>query len=106
MTSGYERFPTVRVPGHKVLLGYDALTRELEDRAEALRSTGAGRVVLTCETYPGVRDDEVLGALGSLCPSALLDTRALFPEPSELTRRMAPFLTEDRVFGRMCFCEL
>ena len=106
MTSGYDRFPTVRVPGHKVLLGYDALTRELEDRAEALRSTGAGRVVLTCETYPGVRDDEVLGALGSLCPSALLDTRALFPEPSELTRRMAPFLTEDRVFGRMCFCEL
>ena len=96
----------MRVPGHKVLLGYDALTRELEDRAEALRSTGAGRVVLTCETYPGVRDDEVLGALGSLCPSALLDTRALFPEPSELTRRMAPFLTEDRVFGRMCFCEL
>ena len=106
MTSGYDRFPTVRVPGHKVLLGYDALTRELEDRAKALRSTGAGRVVLTCETYPGVRDDEVLGALGSLCPSALLDTRALFPEPSELTRRMAPFLTEDRVFGRMCFCEL
>ena len=106
MTSGYDRFPTVRVPGHKVLLGYDALTRELEVRAEALRSTGAGRVVLTCETYPGVRDDEVLGALGSLCPSALLDTRALFPEPSELTRRMAPFLTEDRVFGRMCFCEL
>ena len=106
MTSGYDRFPTVRVPGHKVLLGYDALTRELEDRVEALRSTGAGRVVLTCETYPGVRDDEVLGALGSLCPSALLDTRALFPEPSELTRRMAPFLTEDRVFGRMCFCEL
>ena len=106
MTSGYDRFPAVRVPGHKVLLGYDALTRELEDRAEALRSTGAGRVVLTCETYPGVRDDEVLGALGSLCPSALLDTRALFPEPSELTRRMAPFLTEDRVFGRMCFCEL
>ena len=106
MTSGYDRFPTVRVPGHKVLLGYDALTRELEDRAEALRSTGAGRVVLTCETYPGVRDDEVLGALGSLCPSALLDTRALFPESSELTRRMAPFLTEDRVFGRMCFCEL
>ena len=106
MTSCYDRFPTVRVPGHKVLLGYDALTRELEDRAEALRSTGAGRVVLTCETYPGVRDDEVLGALGSLCPSALLDTRALFPEPSELTRRMAPFLTEDRVFGRMCFCEL
>ena len=106
MTSGYDRFPTVRVPGHKVLLGYDALTRELEDRAEVLRSTGAGRVVLTCETYPGVRDDEVLGALGSLCPSALLDTRALFPEPSELTRRMAPFLTEDRVFGRMCFCEL
>ena len=106
MTSGYDRFPTVRVPGHKVLLGYDALTRELEDRVEALRSTGAGRVVLTCETYPGVRDDEVLGALGSLCPSALLDTRALFPESSELTRRMAPFLTEDRVFGRMCFCEL
>ena len=106
MTSGYDRFPTVRVPGHKVLLGYDPLTRELEDRAEALRSTGAGRVVLTCETYPGVRDDEVLGALGSLCPSALLDTRTLFPEPSELTRRMAPFLTEDRVFGRMCFCEL
>ena len=54
--------------------------------------------------YPGVRDDELLGALGGLRPDVLLDTRKLFPEPAELTRRMAPFLTEDRVFGRMCFC--
>ena len=102
----YDRFPTIPVPGHEVLLGYPALLGALACRVEELRAAGAPRVVLACESYPGVRDDELLGALGGLRPDVLLDTRKLFPEPAELTRRMAPFLTEDRVFGRMCFCEL
>ncbi|WP_072374985.1 class I mannose-6-phosphate isomerase [Thermophilibacter mediterraneus] len=106
MAGGYDRFPTVRVPGHEVLLGYDALVGALERRVGALGRSGADRVVLACDSYPGVRDDEVLGALGSLRPEVLIDTRDLFPEPDELTRRMEPFLTDDRVFGRMCFGEL
>lgn len=106
MTTTYDRFPAVPVPGRSALLGYDALVGELSRRAGALRSAGAGRVVVTCETYPGVRDDEVLAQLRRLRPDVLLDTRELFPAPDELTRRMAPFLTDDRVFGRMCPCEL
>lgn len=106
MAGGYDRFPTVRVSGHEVLLGYDALVGALERRVDALGRSGADRVVLACDSYPGVRDDEVLGALGSLRPEVLIDTRDLFPEPDELTRRMEPFLTDDRVFGRMCFGEL
>ncbi len=106
MAGGYDRFPTVRVSGHEVLLGYDALVGALERRVDALGRSGADRVVLACDSYPGVRDDEVLGALGSLRPEVLIDTRDLFPEPDELTLRMEPFLTDDRVFGRMCFGEL
>ena len=87
MAGGYDRFPTVRVPGHEVLLGYDALVGALERRVGALGRSGADRVVLACDSYPGVRDDEVLGALGSLRPEVLIDTRDLFPEPDELTRR-------------------
>ena len=102
----YDRFPTVPVPGHEVLLGYDALLAALGRRAGELRLAGPSRVVVVCECYPGVREDELLDALGELRPDALLATRELFPAPAELTRRMAPFLTDDRVFGRLCFGEL
>ena len=102
----YDRFPTVPVPGHEALLGYGALLAALARRVDELRAAGPSRVVLTCECYPGVREDELLGALRELRPDVLLATRELFPAPAELTRRMAPFLTDDRVFGRMCFGEL
>lgn len=102
----YDRFPTVPVPGHEVLLGHGALLTALTRRVGELRAAGPSRVVVSCECYPGVREDELLGALGELRPDVLLATRELFPEPAELTRRMAPFLTDDRVFGRMCFGEL
>ena len=106
MAGRYDRFPTLRVPGHEVLLGYEALVGALARRVGALRLSGADRVVVACDSYPGVRDDEVLEALARLRPEVLVDTRELFPEPDELTRRMEPFLTDDRVFGRMCFGEL
>ncbi|OUO32412.1 class I mannose-6-phosphate isomerase [Olsenella sp. An293] len=102
----YDRFPTVPVPGHEVLLGYGALLAALARRVDELRAAGPSRVVVSCECYPGVREDELLDVLRGLRPDVLLDTRELFPEPAELTRRMAPFLTDDRVFGRMCFGEL
>ncbi len=102
----YDRFPTVPVPGHEVLLGYGALLAALARHVDELRAAGPSRVVVSCECYPGVREDELLDALRDLRPDVLLATRELFPEPAELTRRMAPFLTDDRVFGRMCFGEL
>ena len=102
----YDRFPTVPVPGHEVLLGYGVLLAALARRVDELRAAGPSRVVVSCECYPGVREDELLDALRDLRPDVLLATRGLFPEPAELTRRMAPFLTDDRVFGRMCFGEL
>ena len=102
----YDRFPTVPVPGHEVLLGYGALLAALARHVDELRAAGPSRVVVSCECYPGVREDELLDALRDLRPDVLLATRGLFPEPAELTRRMAPFLTDDRVFGRMCFGEL
>lgn len=105
MPSTYDARPTIRARG-RVLVGYGELVGAISRRAAALRDAGRPRVVVTCETYPGVRDDEVLGQLGSLRPDVLVDTRELFPEPAELTRRMAPFLTDDRVFGRMCACDL
>lgn len=102
----YDRHPTIRVPGHRAIVGYDDLLVELSARVERVRSRNGGRCVLVCDSYPGIRDDEVISQMSRLHPDVMVDTRTLFPEPAELTRRMVPFLTDDRVFGRMCFGEL
>lgn len=102
----YDRHPTIRVSGHRAIVGYDDLLAELSARVERVRAQNGGRCVLVCDSYPGVRDDEVISQMARLRPDVVVDTRALFPEPAELTRRMAPFLTDDRVFGRMCFGKL
>lgn len=106
MESAYERFPKIEVPGHVALVGYEALVGELTRRVHELGRAGMARVVVTCDAYPGVRDDEVLSCLACLAADLVIDMRDIFPKADELTGRMQPFLTDDRVFGRMCHGEL
>lgn len=103
----YDLTPRISVPRHSAIVGYEGVIRALEDLVGRARARRAGRrVVVTCDAYPGVDDNEVLAALSGLRPDVLVDTRDLFPPEPELTRRMSPFLTNDRVFGRLCYGEL
>lgn len=76
-----------------------ALRREADSRAER------GRCVITVETYPGVNDSELAGALRTLNPALFVDTRETLCTKEELRRCIQPFLTDDRVFGRMYYGE-
>ena len=99
--SGYNRFPKTELhdcAGH-VWTGYDSII-------DQLRSSIKEDCVLAVETYPGVFDDEIIPEIQKLEPDLFINTMDLFPSESELTDRMRPFLTDDRVFGRMCYGEI
>lgn len=95
--SRYDKEPETRVDGYEAWEGYEAVCARL-------RQAMAGRRILTVECYPGVEDDELLAALVSgLKPEHVVNALDIFPDSGELTRRMEPFLTDDRVRGVMCY---
>lgn len=61
-----------------------------------------GRGVITVECYPGASCDEIARELGPLTGAdTVIDTTALLIAEPERSRMLAPFLTDDRVFGYM-----
>ena len=94
--SNYDRFPHITVSDNQneVTRGYDAIL-------DRLRQASAGKQVIVAETYPGVRDEEILPQLKQLNPALVIETRDLYLSESAMTEKMAPWLTEDRVFGHM-----
>ena len=46
----YDRHPTVRVPGHRAIVGYDALLAELSARVGEVRAQNGGSCVLVCDS--------------------------------------------------------
>ena len=94
--SSYDRFPYIKVSDETCLRGYENIISVLRSHTE-----GAGRFVLLAETYPGVRDEEILPQLKQLCPALLIETKDLYYPEEVMTERMRPWLTDDRVFGHM-----
>lgn len=95
--SRYDKEPETKVDGYEAWSGYDAVCAQLRQAME-------GRRVLTVDCYPGVADDELLPALvRGLRPDEVVNALDIFPDGEELTRRMEPFLTDDRVRGVMCY---
>jgi mannose-6-phosphate isomerase class I len=70
---------------------------------DALRaSIGDASRIVCVECYPGVHVQEVRDQLITLLkPLQVISTEDLFLAPIELTQRVAPFLTDDPVFGVM-----
>lgn len=100
--SSYDRYPTTNIEGYgndAVVEGWKAVLAQLADLVAKHR-------VVTIEAYPGVDDGVVLAHLAQLPAVELVDTRDIFPGPDDLDARLKPFLTDDRVFGRMCFFDL
>ena len=99
----YDKYPVTVLRGQpRAWGGWDPVIGELAARVAAK----PGRCVLAVETYPGVDDDELLSALDRLAPETVIDTRDALPPKEEYARLIEPYLTEDRVFGRMFYGEL
>lgn len=96
----YDKHPCINVKGQNAWRGYDAILWEWQSRI------AAGARVLVIDAYPGVRDEEVLEQLRRLSPDVLIDMRDIFKPEHELTDQMAPYLTDDRVFGRMYYGDI
>ncbi len=75
---------------------------------QQLRATASDRGVrvLAVETYPGVDDTELTAAFRQLNPVLFVDTKEALLPYEEYHKRLAPILTDDRVFGRMFFGEI
>ena len=93
--SGYDRYPTNPVEGceAEAWSGWNRISEEL---ARSFR----GRKILTVECYPGVDEETLLAHLSRVADFGLVIRSAeIFPDPEELTARMQPWLTDDRVRG-------
>jgi mannose-6-phosphate isomerase class I len=61
----------------------------------------AGRFVLCVECYPGAFASEIAAAIGDrLRPTVRIRTDDCFKPAAEIERMLAPYITEDRVFGK------
>lgn len=101
----YCKNPVTVVPAEagQAWKGYPAILSALEDAVGQKQRNG--RCILAVETYPGVDDTELTQALSALHPARFLDMRRGLCPKEEFQRRISPFLTDDRVFGKMFFGE-
>ncbi|GAA3400477.1 class I mannose-6-phosphate isomerase [Paenibacillus hodogayensis] len=104
MQSTYNKEPEIRISGegHNLWSGYAAIGQEM-----AARLAGKAKAILTVECYPGVRIEEIVQGLQSTLMIGHLfhaEEASLGKEPLEAL--LAPYLTEDRVFGYMSPLEL
>ena len=99
----YDKYPTIKFDarGECVRRGWDGIVSELSAVVK-----GRGKCVLAVETYPGVDDAEIVSALRRLGADLWIDTRAVLLPEERIKEKIAPIITDDRVFGRMYFGEL
>ena len=99
MASTYDKLPAVKIPAKhsSIWKSYDAIFQELERR---LTQSSSPHPVLTIDTYPGVHDDEILGALRVHFPGAeIVQTLDSKLAEDALLPRIERNLTDDRIFG-------
>lgn len=94
--SNYDLFPEIVITGSD-----DCAWQGKAAIHEALEGALSGVQVLVVETYPGV-EDEALELMEELfSPEVIVRSEDIFYDADELTARMKPFLTDDRVFGKI-----
>lgn len=101
MKSNYDKYPTVKITGHdhECWSGWDAIFGKIKAEIAGL---GKPRCLLVVETYPGVNDDELLGAIADkLAPTKLFHAKAAFLSETEIDHITHPDVTDDRIFGYM-----
>ena len=99
----YNKFPVTKIES-KTTAAWKGWEQILAQLAAAVRERNVR--VLAVETYPGVDDAELTAALRKLDPVLWVDTQEALLSKEEYRSRIAPILTDDRVFGRMYFGEI
>ena len=97
--SRYDKEPTVAIVNgdEAVWQGYPAVLQEL-----LRRMPQQGKLVLVIETYPAVRQEEIVAALRvHEGPLRIIHAETAVIDREQLKQAYAPYLTEDRVFGHM-----
>lgn len=82
--------------------GYGNICRVLEESIQ-VRLEVKSSCILAVDAYPGVNEEELKAALETLHPGLFLDMREALCAKEEFAKRIHPYLTDDRVFGRMYF---
>lgn len=102
MKSNYNKFPTTKIKGHEqaAVVGYSNILDTLK------KEIPSGKYIVTCDVYPGVRDEEILPELEKLQPSLLINMLDVFKEEKTITEQLKYILTDDRVFGKMYYGEV
>ncbi len=97
--AGYDKYPETRVPGHDgdAWEGAAAVVGKLAVLANERNHT------LVVECYPGVAGEVLELVRGAFNPDAVIISDDVFYDGDELTERMQPHLTDDRVRGVMYY---
>ena len=102
MMTNYDKYPETRVAGHDgdAWEGADAVAAKLAELAKLCDHT------LVVECYPGVGDEVLELVREAFEPDTVILSDDVFYDGDELTERMSPHLTDDRVRGVMYYGRL
>ena len=91
--SNYDKFPATETEG-RIWRGWEEIGVEL------VRCTDIERPLVVFDTYHGVCDEELTGALARIWPEAeLIRTEELFRDEREIRSMTDPYVTDDELFG-------
>jgi len=98
-TSNYDKYPKIHVQGYEQQgwKGYEDILAVIS------RGKKQGKYILVVDTYPGVKDDELIPQLMKLKPDYFVNMKDCFKSEELIEEQIKYYLTEDRVFGKMYF---
>ena len=98
--TNYDKYPETNVPGYEGTSYPDAASISAFFAERGKKKDD----VLVVETYPGVKDDEILPLIqNAYHPDVLILSEDMFYDTDVMDDRMQPFLTDDRVRGVMYY---
>ena len=98
MKSNYDKYPTTIIKNcNTARSGYASILEEIQ---AALKKRNMIKTVITLECYPGTREYELLdGLIYPMRPALILHADDAALSGDAITKKMQPYLTDDRVFG-------
>lgn len=93
--SCYDKTPATLVEG-SLWKGWE----EIVDRLKEEIAGKKGPYVCVIECYPGVYADELRSQLKALAPDRWIDACELYKSKKEIEAMTAPYMTDDRLFGK------